>query len=215
MTFRDCSLVYLIRHGATAANRERPYRLQGRGSDLPLEPIGVAQAERAAQALAKAKLDAVYSSPARRAVETAWEIARGRGLRPIAVPAIDEADVGLWEGRTWAEIERIDPERHRRFMADPGTVPYPEGESFLDVQNRVVPALEALARRHEGARIAVVGHNVVNRAYLAQVLRLPIAQARAIRQANGGVNLIAYRADGPTLVTLNACLHLEDLDSLD
>ncbi|GAC1337958.1 MAG: histidine phosphatase family protein [Isosphaeraceae bacterium] len=211
MIENDSTFLYLLRHGATLANQERPYRLQGRRSDLPLEPIGLEQARRAATALTKVNLTAVYSSPALRALETAREIGRARSLEPIPLEPLNEADVGLWEGMTWSEIEKSDPERHRQFMTDPGTVPYPGGESFLDVQQRVYPAMKTLARQHKGERIAVVGHNVVNRAYLAQILRLPIQQARAIRQANGGVNLVVYRSEGPTVVTLNACLHLEDL----
>ena len=211
MSANDSTFLYLLRHGATLANQERPYRLQGRRSDLPLEPIGLEQARRAAKALAKVQLTALYSSPARRAIETAREIGRTRRLEPTPLEFLTEADVGFWEGLTWSEIEKSDPEGHRRFMTDPGTAPYPGGESFLDVQNRLLPAMETLARQHKGESIAVVGHNVVNRAYLAQILKLPIQEARAIRQANGGVNLVVYRAEGPTVVTLNACLHLEEL----
>lgn len=206
--------VFLIRHGATAANRSVPYRLQGRSSDLPLDELGLEQARRAAGALAGAgiRLEAVYSSPLLRASETARAIAEACGPGPVAVPELIEADIGRWEGLTWEEARARDPDEYERFHADPGTVPYPDGESFLDVARRVGPAIARLAAAHPEGAIAVVGHNVVNRAYLAEPLGLPIAKARSIRQANGGISLAEYDPDGTArVVTLNACLHLEGI----
>jgi broad specificity phosphatase PhoE len=205
------TLVYLLRHGATAANRESPYRLQGRGSDLPLDAIGVAQVRRAADALASLPIAAVYTSPLARARETARVVARPHGLEPVEVAALVEADLGRWEGLTWDEARARDPEHHHRFLARPGTVPYPGGESFDDVRRRVAPALAELAAAHDGGRIVVVGHNVVNRAYLAPLLGLPIDRARPLRQSNGGINVLRFDGDGACVVTLNACLHLEGL----
>lgn len=201
--------LYLIRHGATAANRAVPYRLQGQHSDLPLDPLGQSQAEHTARALIGVHLAAVYSSPLVRALDTARIIAQPHGLKPITLAELTEADVGRWEGKTWEEAASLDPAHHAEFMTNPGTVPYPDGESFLDVQRRAVAALGELAAEHEDDAIAVVSHNVVNRAYLASVLGLPIDRARSLRQANGGINLVTYDSQTPTLVTLNACLHLE------
>lgn len=208
------TVVYLLRHGATAANRCVPYRLQGRGADLPLDPLGEAQALRTAEVLAGRDLTAVYSSPLLRARQTADRVAGGAGLVPVIVPALTEADVGLWEGLSWEEIRRRDPDRLERFLAAPGTVPYPGGESFLDVQRRVAPALAALAEAHPEGRIAVVGHNVVNRAYLALLLGLPIDRARSLRQANGGINVLHLDGSETPVLTLNACLHLDGLESI-
>ena len=205
--------VYLLRHGATAANRAVPYRIQGRATDLDLDDLGRFQAVRAAEALRSVALEAVYSSPLRRARQTAAEIAHLHRLEVRLVPEVTEADVGAWEGLTWEDVERRDPDHFAFFLANPGTVPYLGGESFQDVQARVLPALNALATLHPGGRIAVVAHNVVNRAYLAALLNLPISQARGLPQANGGINLIRYDLHAPArIVTLNAALHLEGLE---
>ena len=205
--------IYLLRHGATAANRAVPYRIQGRGSDLDLDELGRCQALRAAEVLQTIALEAVYSSPLRRARQTAAEIARLHRLEVRVVPELVEADVGAWEGLTWEEVEQRDPDHFAFFLANPGTVPYLGGESFQDVQARVLPALNALATLHPGGRIAVVAHNVVNRAYLAALLNLPISQARELPQANGGINLIRHDGHPPgRIVTLNAALHLEGLE---
>jgi broad specificity phosphatase PhoE len=204
--------IYLLRHGATSANREVPYRLQGRGSDRPLDEIGRAQSEAASRALAHVSLAAVYSSPLLRAIQTAEVIAGPRGLRIVAVPALIEGDVGRWEGRTWDEVARIDPELHAAFLADPGHVPYPEGESFADVGRRASPALLEIAARHRAQNVAVIGHNILNRAYLAPLLGLSMAQARGLRLSNAGISVVEVDDDGRSVVlTLNAALHLEGL----
>jgi broad specificity phosphatase PhoE len=206
------TVVYLLRHGATAVNREVPNRLQGKGIDLPLDPIGREQAARAAEALAGHRLEAVYASPMLRALQTASIVAEPHRLTPAPIEAIIEADVGRWEGLTWAEASAQDPEQYDRFHANPGTIPYPDGESFQDVQRRAIPALAALAANHPGGRIAVIAHNVVNRAVLASLLGLPIDLARSLRQSNCGINVLHYRPGGVELFAMNACLHLEGLE---
>lgn len=207
--------IYLLRHGATAFNRARPYRLQGRRHDPPLDELGIAQATAAAGVLARldASLAAVYSSPLARALETARLVAGPHGLSPIALPDLIEAELGRWEGRTWEEIAESEPEDYRRFLANPGTVPYPEGESFEEVRRRAGPALLRAAAAHVGRPIAVVGHNVVNRAILAGLLGLPIDLARGIRQANGGINVIEYEDSSMSVVTLNSAFHLDGIKS--
>ncbi len=201
--------IYLLRHGATALNRLVPYRLQGRRSNPELDEVGIAQAERAAGALARIPLAAVYASPLARAVQTARIVGQPHGLQVGVVPEMIEAEIGRWEGLTWDEVSKRDPEAYQRFLTHPGTEPYPEGESFLDVQRRVAPVLAGLAAAHEGESIAVVGHNIVNRAFLAGVLGLPIDAARGIRQANCGINAIQYENESAILVSLNESLHLE------
>jgi broad specificity phosphatase PhoE len=205
--------IYLVRHGATAWNRSMPYRLQGRKTDLPLDRLGVEQARAVSNALARAgsRLAAVYCSPLLRALQTAEILAEAHGVTPLVSEALIEADLGRWEGRTWEEIAETEPEDFRRFMANPGTVPYPAGESFLDVQRRALPAIERLAAAHNGRAIAVVGHNVVNRAVLALPLGLSIDRARGLRQDNGGINILRHDEGVLRVRTLNATFHLHDL----
>lgn len=201
--------IYLLRHGATALNRLVPYRLQGRRSNPELDELGEAQARCAAEALARIPIAAVYSSPLLRAVQTAKFIAQPRGQQVGVVPELVEAEIGRWEGLTWEEVSARDPETYQRFLAQPGTEPYPEGESFQDVQRRVSPVIAGLAAAHEGESIVVVGHNIVNRAYLAGVLGLPINAARGIRQANCGINELHYHNGNISLTSMNESLHLE------
>jgi broad specificity phosphatase PhoE len=204
----DECLLYLIRHGATENNLAKPAVLQGRGLDSPLSAQGRAEAEATAAALERHPISAVYASPLLRARQTAELIAAPHGAAAHVVDALVEADVGQWEGRTWQDIRKAHAEAYARFMEDPGKHPYVDGENLTDVQQRVVPALEDLLSRHPGGVIVAVAHNVVNRAFLAHLLNLPLAAARGIRQDNCGLNLIRRRGEQSTLVTVNSVFHL-------
>ena len=200
--------IYLLRHGATALNREVPYRLQGRKIDPPLDELGRRQAEAAAGALASTPIVAVYSSPLRRAVETAAIVGGPHGLAPSTIDALTEADLGRWEGLTWDEARAIDPRLVEEFQRRPGVTPYPGGESFGEVAARALPALAEVGSRHESAHVVVVAHNVVNRAVLAALLGLDMDRARSIRQANCGINVLRYEGGRGEVESMNASLHL-------
>ncbi|MBN1910905.1 MAG: histidine phosphatase family protein, partial [Pirellulales bacterium] len=162
--------------------------------------------------LADVEMAAVYSSPLRRAIETARPIAQSRGLAVEPVDELTEVDVGQWEGLPWDEIQRTDPEGYRLFMDDASVHPYRGGEHLEDVARRVVPAFERLAGAHPGERIAVVAHNIVNRCILARLMDVPLAQYRFIPQDNCGVNLLRWRNGRLKAVTVNAVLHLHNQD---
>lgn len=203
------TLVYLLRHGATAPNREVPYRLQGRTLNPELDEIGTNQAMLLGQALKLIKLTQIYTSPLIRARQTAGILARPHDMQPVIIDDLVEASMGEWEGLTWDAAKASHPDHHAAFFKNPGTVRYPGGESFLDCQQRMLPAIAALAKAHPGERIAVMSHNVANRGYLAGLLGVPIDRAREIRQANCGINIISYDGANAVVETLNSTLHLE------
>jgi broad specificity phosphatase PhoE len=203
--------LYLLRHGATAANLATPARLQGRRSNPPLAPIGIRQAEAARDVLAGLPLAACYCSPLHRAVQTAAIVAAPHSLSPKPIDALTECDVGEWEGLDWETIRERFGEAHRRFHAAPGDCGYPGGESFADVHRRVAPALEELLVRHAGQSFAVVGHQVVNRVYLAVLLGLTPNQARRVALDNGGISVVVRAGDATKVVTLNAAFHLHGI----
>jgi len=206
----DTCWLYLIRHGATANNRARPPRLQGRRTDPGLSDEGFQQARATAALLGGAHVDAVYSSPLLRARQTAEVIGEPHDLAVEVVDDLIEVDVGDWEGCRWDDIQRIHPEAYRLFKADAGIHPYLGGESLGTVQARVVPAFRRLMAENLGRVIVAVAHNCVNRSYFAHLLDLPLAKYRSIPQDNCGVNLLRYRADRVKLVTVNALGHLQE-----
>ena len=200
--------MFLVRHAATLNNIARPPRIQGLGEDIGLSDEGRKQAQATAQFLAEQQITCAFCSPLARAVETASIIAEPHGLTPSPVPPLHEVDVGRWEGRSWVDIERDEPEAHHRFVTDPATHGYAGGENLTQVQQRVLPAVEKLLQEQVGQVILVVGHNVVNRVLLATLLHVPLAKARGVDQDNCGVNIIRYRDGQTKVLTVNAAFHL-------
>lgn len=210
MNLKRKVILYLIRHGATAANERRPYVLQGSNVDNPLSEEGRRQASAVAKFFASIPLSAVYCSHMTRAVETANMIAESCGLTASSLDSIHEVNVGQWEGLSWNEIEERHREAYEAFIASPGTTAYLGGESYANVLTRSEPIFTALFSKHLGERIAVVAHNVVNRAYLSHLLGLDINFAKSIEQTNTGVNVIEYDADKnrAAVITLNCDFHV-------
>jgi broad specificity phosphatase PhoE len=165
--------ILLARHGETDWNREN--RFQGR-ADPPLNELGRRQAQELAQALAAENVIAVYSSPLRRAMETAEVVAGWLGFHPVSLDALREVDVGSWQGLTRAEIEQRFPEQFRRWL-DYGHG-WDDGETYEEMGARVIAAIEELATRHHGERIIAVTHGGPIRAALARALGISYSEAR-------------------------------------
>jgi broad specificity phosphatase PhoE len=143
----------LIRSGAT------DYDLQGRirGSlDIPLCGEGIAEAGRAAAALAAAPPVALYTSTAACAIETSRIIGRAVGLRPRRIANLGNLDQGLWQGLLVDEIRRKQPRLYRQWQDNPWCVSPPEGELLEAACGRVENTLEKILRSHPAGRIALV-----------------------------------------------------------
>lgn len=201
-------LLYLLRHGATINNTADPPILQGCKMNPPLSDAGLGQAEATARLLSRRQIDAVYCTPLLRSRQTAEHIASLHSLPIEEIAELNECDVGLWEGRSWVEIEQSEPDAYRRFVADPATHGYGGGENLGQVLARVQPAIERLLRSNLGQGIVIVAHNVVNRVYLTDRLGIPLSRAREITQDNGGVNVIRYRHGTSQVLTVNSGFHL-------
>lgn len=201
--------LFLIRHAATPANLQKPAKLQGCRTNPDLHPIGVRQAAATRDFLAIQPIDFVYSSPLRRALRTAEIIAEPHGLNPVGVEALTECDVGAWEGRSWEEIKRDEPEHYARYHADPAAHGYRGGENFREVHDRAARAIDEIMTRHAGSTVVVVSHHIVNRTYLAGVLGLGPARARVVSLENCGISVVHRDPGKTTVATLNAAFHLQ------
>jgi len=190
--------ILLARHGETDWNREG--RFQGH-ADPPLNATGRAQAAELAAELKAVGLAAVYSSPLRRALETAQAVAAEHGLDPVAVDALREVDVGSWQGLTRVEIETQFPEQFARWLDyDQG---WEDGESYEEMGRRAVAALLELALAHEGERVLAVTHGGPIRAAFAFADGSSHADARRLGPRIGNVFLAEFAVEGEVLRRLD------------
>lgn len=189
------TIVYLIRHGETDWNVER--RLQGH-RDVPLNPLGLRQAEKVARRLAKERLDAVYSSDLQRARITAQHIARYHRLEVAVHPGLRERNYGPFEGKRWDEIASFREGFRSHLLMGDGI------ESWQDMQRRVVRTLEEIVSRHLGQRLAVVTHGGTINAILAHIEGSPEPRYKI---GNTSVTCIARHAGDWNIILLNDTSH--------
>lgn len=159
----------VVRHAQPDGIAQRCY-----GSlDVGLASAGRRDAVELGRDVASAGVGAVVSSPSRRAAETAEHIGIVRALDE----RLREIDFGAFEGRTYDELEREEPELFRRWMTAPTSVTFPGGESFADLRSRVTAVVRDLRSRHPDEVVAVVTHGGVVRAMLVDALGLAPANA--------------------------------------
>src|SRR3990172_8928234 len=147
----------LVRHAESVGNSER--RLQGR-AEYPLTDRGLRQANELAAALATAPVRGVYSSPIRRALDTAEAIAVRLGLTVEVRPALQEYDFGELSGLTWPQIQERRPRLVEEILSEGAEFPaYPGEEGREAFRTRVLDTLWAIAEKHEGDQaVTVVTH---------------------------------------------------------
>jgi broad specificity phosphatase PhoE len=164
----------LIRHGETDWNLEG--RWQGQ-TDVPLNARGLEQAEQLAKNLFGTGLTAVYSSDLSRAHRTAEAIARAYGLTVHLEPRLREICQGDWEGKLISHIQSQSPDVLQRRLENPLTFAAPGGETALQVQTRMLAAIENILHRHTQGVTAVVSHGFALAVIIAHYRNLPITKA--------------------------------------
>ncbi len=188
----------LIRH---ASNDWVGKRLAGRSPGVHLNSDGHREAEELATRLHGYPIDAVYSSPLERALETARYLAEPRGLEPRLLEAVGEVSYGNWTGKTLEELR--DEPLWARAMYNPSGVRFPGGESICDVQSRVIATLEGLSAEHCDGVIAVVAHGDVVKIAVAHYLGLHLDLFQRIVISTASLTVLRFTPHGPRLLLLN------------
>jgi broad specificity phosphatase PhoE len=196
--------ILLARHGESDWNRDR--RWQGH-ADRPLTDLGREQARALADRLAVTELDAVYSSDLERARETAVIVAEPHQLSVRELSDLREVDVGSWSGLTRAEAEERYPNAFRRWTK--GEEGWDDGETYEQLSERVVGALQTIAARHPRDRVLLVAHGGSIRAVHAAALGVDVHEYRRIQRVEPNATLSAVCVEDGRLTEL---CRAEDLD---
>jgi probable phosphoglycerate mutase len=206
----EVTRILAIRHGETAWNVDT--RLQGH-LDIPLNATGLRQAEHLGRALSEREtVDAIYASDLSRAHATAMAIARWMGQTVHTHQGLRERHFGVFQGRTFAEVETQLPEDALQWRKRvPEWTPPGGGESLLSLQARILAAVTALAAQHTGQQIVLVAHGGVLDILYRAAARLDLQAARTWQLANTAINRLLWTPQGLSLVGWGDTSHLDAL----
>jgi broad specificity phosphatase PhoE len=175
--------IILARHGETEWNVAEIFR--GR-IDIELNETGTKQAELLAEYLAHLRLEAIYSSPLKRALKTAQIIAGHHNLGTEVAPGLIDFDYGKWQGLSHQEVKDRYKELYAAWTSRPERVKIPAGESLSDVRARALKAVNNAVARHEGT-VVLVSHRVVNKVLICALLGLDDSHFWNIKQDTAAI----------------------------
>jgi probable phosphomutase (TIGR03848 family) len=191
------TIILLVRHGQN--NWVDKNRLAGWTPGVHLNEEGHKQVALLAERLDNLPIEAVYSSPLVRCMETAHAIARPRELEVQIRESVGEVRYGRWEGKKIKKLAKKKRQWHA-VQHYPSRFRFPGGESFLEVQSRAVSTLETLNNHHAKEIIAVVSHADVIKLLLAYYSGLHIDLFQRIVVSPASVSVLALGRDGPVRV---------------
>ena len=197
----------LARHGETVWNVEKVYR--GR-MDVNLDEVGIKQAELLGMHLSNWKLETIYSSPLRRAIDTANIIARYQKIGIHVAEGLIDFDYGEWQSLSEQRVKNLYPTLHDEWHNNPHKVRMPGGESLEDVKKRAIKLVNGVLSEYQGT-VVLVSHRVVNKILICCLLGLGNSYFWNIKQDVCGITIFNY-ADGRFILTRhNDTSHLKEL----
>ena len=200
--------LYLVRHGETDFNVSG--RIQG-WLDVPLNTVGVRQAQLVAARFHNRPIAAIYTSSLQRAMQTAEAIAQAHALPLRQDPRLREYNMGDWSGMTGDEVTGWLALHHGQEVANlwaSREVPVPNGETAEEVRERVRDFLRDVTEQHAEGLVIAVSHGGTLGTLIAEVLGLPVSRRQPFRFSNASVTKLNYDHHRWQLVRLNDCCHL-------
>ncbi|MDQ3178033.1 MAG: MSMEG_4193 family putative phosphomutase [Actinomycetota bacterium] len=196
----SATTIVLVRHGQTPTTGAV---LPGRAAGLHLADAGREQAERTAGFIGELPdVAAVYTSPLERARETAAPIGTATGVRPKVARGLNECDFGAWTGAElkalmklpeWATVQRA-----------PSSFRFPGGESFVEMQHRMLTTLADLRAKHEGGIIVCVSHADPIKAVIADAVGSHLDQFQRIVVSPCSMSVVSWMpSGGPVVLSVN------------
>lgn len=197
-------LLFLIRHAVTSHTGTQ---LTGWTPGVHLSDEGRAQAGALVERMLPVRLEAVYSSPVDRALETAKPLAASKGLRVRVREGIGEVRYGDWEGKRLAAIART--RAWRRVLAHPSEGRFPGGETIAETQARALGTVRAIIDAHARGSVAIVSHADVIKLVIAHYAGLHLDLYSRLGIAPASVSVLWVGDGAPRIIKLN------DTGSLD
>lgn len=190
--------LYLVRHGESAWNIKHLYT--GR-QDVPLSELGELQAQRVAAKFAACELTALYTSPLKRAYDTAKPLALQKQLPAHADARLAEIHHGAWEGNPAAVIREQYAAEYLAWRTQPHRVKMPDGESLAEVSLRAQAFLHDVMARYADGNILIVTHDAVLRVIVLYALRMGLEYFWRWRFDNASVSVLEWVATERVVVT--------------
>jgi len=194
------TVIIMVRHGKTPSTGKL---LPGRAAGLHLSDIGQSEAVEVAKRLSKLnKVSAIYSSPLERARETAAPIGKILDKKININKGLLECDFGKWTGKELGKLMKL-PEWSTVQRA-PSTFRFPNGESFTEMQNRMVSTLDDLRKAHPGGVVICVSHADPIKAAVAHAMGTHLDLFQRIVISTCSVSAVSYSSHGPVVLTVNS-----------
>lgn len=206
MDRKNRTRLFLIRHGDTI-DEETKKVFKG-SKDIPLSYKGKARLRKASQFLTRFNFDHIYTSALSRCIESGKIIAEPHNLETEVVAAFNEIHFGIWEGRSFEEIDEENPTEFRRWVKNPDIHTPPQGEPLIEAQKRCVSAFNETVNRHRGQNIAIVAHAGIIRLILASILDMKLSTIFNVGQDYGCINIVdIYKDDIFVIKLLNFTMY--------
>ena len=200
------TLIIFVRHGRTPTTGTK---LPGRAPNLHLSDEGKSQAEMVAKEIEKSsssflgtKVSAVYASPMERTQETAKPIAKTLTLRVRTLQGLNECDFGDWTGRRLRDLSKL--KSWSTIQKQPSSFRFPNGESFTEMQNRMLKTVDKILERHSGETVVCVSHADPIKSILASAVGTPLDLFQRILVGPCSASMVLYTKERPLVLTLNS-----------
>ena len=199
--------IILVRHGETEWNVKGVFR--GR-IDIELNETGIKQAQLLVEYLSNLKIDAIYSSPLKRAVKTAEMITSYHKLNVEITPGLIDFNYGEWQGLPRQEVKDKYKELYAEWIKNPHRVKTPSGETLDDVRKRAMDVVNDVIAKYEGT-VVLVSHRVVNKVLICALLGLDNSHFWNIKLDTCGTTAFAYENERFILIKHNDTSYLKPL----
>ena len=148
------------------------------------------------------KVSAIYASPMERTQETAKPIAKALNLRVRTLQGLNECDFGDWTGRRLRDLSKL--KSWSTVQKQPSNFRFPNGESFTEMQNRMIRTIDKLVERHSGGTVICVSHADPIKAILASAVGTPLDLFQRIVIGPCSASVVLYTKERPLVLSLNS-----------